>query len=165
MPIGAPGGGHTNIGFFFPPRPGANIAIFCKGGDPDHPRYLCGPWGAPEGVTEIPTFALFDPQDDTTPVLSAERHLINGIETERWQIILDNRPGKQSLILRDKVGLPDPDNKGQFVRNEIEIDGTNQGIRIQAIAGLSIKCFGAIDIDAMTLRLNGRQVVPALRDI
>ena len=126
---------------------------------------MCGAWGAPAGLTEIPTFALFDPQDDITPIPADERYLVNGIQTERWQIIMDNRIGKQSLIIRDRTALPDPDNEGGFVRNEIEIDGENQGIRIQAIAGLSIKCFGAIDIDAMNIRLNGRIVQASPKDI
>lgn len=164
-PIGSPGGGQTELGFFFPPRVGANVAVFFKGGDTDYPRYLIGTWAYPSGVTDIPRFARFDPQDDTTPITDEERYLVNGIETERWQIIMDNRDGRQSLIIRDKNGLPDPNNEGGFIRDEIEIDGANRGIRIQAVAGLSIKCVGSISIDAPNIRINGRRVENSSRTI
>jgi hypothetical protein len=159
-PMGATGGGQKNMGFFFPPRVGANVNIFFKGGDADHPRYLAGSWGVTDGKSDIPGFAQIDPHDEVTPIPADERALVNGIETEYWQIILDNRPGegKQRLLIRSKTyqALELDDGTVLNVRNEIDMDG--ELISINAVSGLSITCKGSISIDSMNLRLNGRVV-------
>lgn len=135
MPIGSPGGGSPQ-GFFFPPAIGANVAVFFKEGDVDHPRYLIGAWA----TGEAPSFVRsLSPVDAT---------LVSGIQTKRWEVVFDDRPGSASLRITDLA----------FPLDIIEIDGVTHGITISGSAAVVIRTLGVVSIEALQILLNGRLV-------
>lgn len=140
IPIGSAGGGSEGRGFFFPPDIDAEICVFFKEGDIDHPRYLIGGWGAPEGTSEIPTFARA-----LTP---AEAVQVRGIQTRRWEIVFDDRPGHESLRIKDR----------DFDEDILEIDGVNHGVTISGSAAVLIRSTGVVNVQALQIQLNGRIV-------
>src|SRR5688572_9470618 len=55
FPLGTVGGGSDRRGFFGVPEVNAEVGVLFHQGDIDHPYYLAGHWGRPNGSTEIPT--------------------------------------------------------------------------------------------------------------
>src|SRR5215471_17336448 len=55
FPLGTVGGGSDARGFYAVPEVGAEVGVLFHQGDVDHPYYLCGHWGKPDGRTEVPT--------------------------------------------------------------------------------------------------------------
>jgi uncharacterized protein involved in type VI secretion and phage assembly len=140
LPIGNPGGGSDAQGFFRPPKIGAEVSVFFVQGNIDQPRYLVGPWGSPGGNSESPTAVrALSPADAVQLAV---------VQSDRWEIVLDDRPGKESLRIKDL----------QHDEDVIEIDGVRHGITISGSAAVVIKSVGVVSIDALQILLNGRIV-------
>ena len=144
LPMANPGGGSDSVGFYFPPKIGAEVGVMFKLGDIDRPRFWIGTWGAPGGQPESPSFVR-DLAADQAPQ-------VQGIETDRWRIVFDNRAGQERLVIEDRN--PPAGGGADF----IEIDGAGNGVTISGTAAVYIKSSGVVNIDAMQLLLNGRQV-------
>jgi hypothetical protein len=142
MPIGAPGAGSDARGLWCIPAIGSNVSVMFKEGDPDHPRWLPGPWGAPNDNPESPTFVR-----DLSPSDAVQ---VTGIETKRYAIVFDDRPGKESITIRDRL----------FAENSIAIDGVQQTVRISGTVAVDIRSTGLVNIDALQVVINGRVVLP-----
>lgn len=152
IPVGGSGGGSNTRGFFFVPEVGAEVAVFFKQGDVDFPRYMPSAWGNTKGVPDSPTFVINDietgeslPPEDTVKV--------KGIQTRSWNIILDDREGKEILKIMDRN--PNPNSRGVI----IELDGVSKGVRIAGTSAIMVECDGVINIEAgLGLFLNKRKV-------
>lgn len=143
LPVGmngaAPGRGYWQI-----PTVGANVTVMFREGDPDHPRYFCGPWGAPDGsLPDSPTFV-----HDISPSESSQ---VSGFQTGNWDVVADDRPGRERLILRDRSNEA----------NSIELDAVQQVVTISGTVAVLIKSTGIVKIDALQIILNGRPVLPS----
>lgn len=137
-PVGSAGGGITAQGFFFPPKVGANIVVWFKHGDVDHPRYAVGSWAR----GEAPSFlAGLTPQQAT---------MVKGIQTDRWEIVFDDRDGQALLRITDRA----------FPLDIVEIDGLKHGITISGTVAVVIKSLGIVSVEALQIVLNGRLVKP-----
>jgi uncharacterized protein involved in type VI secretion and phage assembly len=137
-PIGVAGGGSDAKGFYFVPEIGANIAVVFLLGDVDHPRYLVGQWG----TGEAPSFARGLSASDAVKVA--------GIQSSRWEIVLDDRPGMESVRIKD-LRFDDV----------VEIDGAGHGVHIKGTAAVVIESTGVVSITALQIVLNGRVVRPS----
>lgn len=146
-PCGYPGSGANSRGMWCVPDVGSNVAVFFKEGQLENPRFFCGPWSMPEETPESPTFVR-----NMTP---EEAVRMTGLQTPRWEIVLDDRPDKQGLIIRDR----------QHPDNTIVFDGSQQTLQISATVAVQIKSVGVVDIDALQIRLNGRIVLPTSKPI
>jgi uncharacterized protein involved in type VI secretion and phage assembly len=139
LPLACAGGGSDANGFYFVPKLGAEVAVFFVQGDTDHPRYLIGAWGKPAAEAETPTFAR---------ALSPEEAvLVRGIQTDRWEIVFDDRPGHESMRIKDL----------QF-DDILEIDGVGHGVTIAGSAAVVIRSTGVVSVEALQILLNGRIV-------
>jgi len=147
LPIGMPGAGSAAKGLFFVPEVGAEVAVFFKMGDVDHPRYLAGAWGRPSGQSELPSSVLT--AEDGTTYDTNEIPNVTAIETRGYEIVIDDNEGHERLTIRDK-NSPDED--------IIEIDGVNHGVRIKGTVAVRIESTGAVSIDALQVNINGRVV-------
>jgi len=149
LPMGMPGAGSAARGMFFVPAVGAEVAVFFKLGDVDHPRYLAGPWGRPDGNPELPTSALT--AEDGTTYGTDEVPNVRAIETDRFEIIIDDNAGHERLTIRDKSS---PSGSEDI----IEIDGVNNGIRIMGTTAVLIESIGVVNIKGLQVLINGRVV-------
>jgi hypothetical protein len=141
LPVGSAGAG-PGRGLWFVPPVGANVSVMFKEGDPDHPRYFPGPWGAPDGSeTDSPEFVRELSPSDATKVA--------GLQTKRWHVIADDRPGHESLTIKDRL-----------FDNSIEVDGVTQSVLIKGTVAVQIQSTGVVKIDALQIILNGRVVLP-----
>lgn len=143
LPMGTGGGGSTARGLFSIPEDGAEVSIFFKMGDADRPRYLAGPWGAPEGVPEIPTAA-----QGLTPEQTPN---VRVFESRRYELVMDDNAGRERLSIRDKLA---PEG-GEDI---IELDGVANGVVVRGTAGVVIESVGAVAINALSVTINGRPV-------
>lgn len=132
-PLGWPGSGGKQLGWFDVPPEGAEVGVLFHQGDIDHPHYLCGHPGRGEAPPEVET--------------DADNVKVKVLETARWRITLDERPGKHLLQLKDKK-----------TEDVVEIDGAKLGIRIKATGGLVLECAGSVDIIGSSIRVGGRVV-------
>jgi uncharacterized protein involved in type VI secretion and phage assembly len=146
FPLGTVGGGSNRRGFFCVPEVGAEVGILFNQGDVDHPYYLSGHWGKPEGTSEIPEPAR-DLSDADTPQVRV-------FETGRFLLVFDDRAGKETLRLQDKLS-----------GDQLEFDGTAMGITLKATSALLLQADGLISIEATTVAINGRVVLPGVTPI
>lgn len=142
LPVGAPGSGSDAYGLWCIPKIGSNVAVLFKEGDIDRPRYLAGPWGAPNDSPASPTFVR-----DLSP---SEAVQMVGLQTKAWEIILDDRAASERLVLRNRA----------FPDNTITIDGLAQAVEISGTVAVQIKSTGIVNIDALQVTINGRIVLP-----
>lgn len=138
LPMGMPGSGAAQRGFWDVPDVGAEVCIWFQGGDVDHPYFLAGNWGRGEQPASIAA------TEGTT-----EPTQVKAYETARWAITFDERPGKELLQIRDKKS-----------GDAIEIDGVAFGIQIKGSAAVNIEATGPVSISGLQVTLNGRQVLP-----
>lgn len=140
LPIGCGGGaGGAGQGYYMVPKIGANVMVQFKHGDADHPRFLIGPPGQANGESEIPQFAR--------ALSPAEAVLVRGIQSDRWELVFDDRPGKETLRIKDLA-----------FGDTVELDGVNHGVLIRGSAAVVIQSTGVVNIEALQIVLNGRIV-------
>lgn len=149
--IGMPGGGGGNHGIWAVPEVGATILVTFIQGDPDHPIYFC----ATAPVAELPDGAK-----------------VNNIicQTKDFRISLAQDDNHKKLRL--ETLLPDvPESSRDLVRSVIEIDinagtaGKSHVINITAPTAIVLKSKGTISIDAPTVTIKGRPIMPSDRGI
>ena len=145
-PLGTLGGGSDRRGFFSVPEKGAEVGVLFHQGDVDHPHYLCGHWGKPDGQAEVPEPARGLSKEDTPRV--------RAFETERFLLSFDDREGKEALVVKDKTS-----------GDQIEFDGKGMGITVKATSALMLKADGMVSIDAAVVQINGRLVMPGIKPI
>lgn len=162
MPFGAPGGGAAQSGIFWPPTVGAEAIVWFLGGDVDRPIFSPGYWGAPGGKVETPgpVGGYARRNDDGSPgtpevIPPEDVHLIKAFESEHFVMIFDDRPTKKCFSVESKRS-GDRIVMGENGRNSIEIKAT---------ALMAISCDGNLAINAGTLTLNGRLIVPSGKPI
>jgi uncharacterized protein involved in type VI secretion and phage assembly len=145
-PLGTVGGGSDRRGFFAVPEKGAEVGVLFHQGDPDHPHYLCGHWGKPDGQTEVPN-PVRDLSKEETPKVRA-------FETGRFLLLFDDRDGKEALVVKDKKS-----------GDQIELDGKSMGITVKATSALMLKADGIVSIEGAVVQINGRLVLPSASPI
>ena len=145
-PLGTLGGGSDRRGFFSVPEKGAEVGVLFHQGDVDHPHYLCGHWGKPDGQAEVPEPARGLSKEDTPRV--------RAFETERFLLYFDDREGKEAFVVKDKTS-----------GDQIEFDGKGMGITVKATSALMLKADGMVSIDAAVVQINGRLVMPGTKPI
>lgn len=125
-PIGAPGGGSDDRGYFDVPEVDAEVAVWFKGGDPDHPYYLPGNWGrgeAPQGG---------DPD-------------VKALAFGEYDVVVDTRIGRKKLSIVDRLGTD----------NVVEFDGVQRTLRISSTTSIRIESTGQIEINGLLVTVNG----------
>ena len=145
-PLGTLGGGSDRRGFFSVPEKGAEVGVLFHQGDVDHPHYLCGHWGKPDGQAEVP-----EPVRELT---KEEAPQVRAFETGRFLLVFDDREGKEALLVKDKKS-----------GDQIELDGKGMGITVKATSALMLKADGMVSIDAAVVQINGRLVMPGTKPI
>lgn len=146
FPLGTVGGGSDRRGFFSVPEKGAEVGVLFHQGDVDHPFYLCGHWGKPNGQTEVPEPARELPKEEAPHV--------RAFETSRFLLVFDDRAGKEAFLVKDKKS-----------GDEIEFDGAAMGITIKATSALLLRADGIVNIEGATVQINGRLVLPGPKPI
>jgi uncharacterized protein involved in type VI secretion and phage assembly len=146
FPLGTVGGGSDRRGFFAVPEIGADVGILFHQGDVDHPYYLSGHWGKPDGGTEVPEAARELSPTDTPQV--------RAFETTRFLLVFDDRVGHEALVIKDKRS-----------GDQVELDGVGMGVTIKATSALILKADGLVSIEGTTLQLNGRLVLAGTKPI
>jgi hypothetical protein len=138
FPLGAAGAGGKKRGGWSPPPIGAEVAVFFKMGDADHPRFIPGWPGEGEQPDEV---------EEASPEEAVKvPYVFNG---DRFKFIVDERPGKARIAIEDKK-----------TGDLYEIDGVKLGLRLKSTSALSIECDGAVDIKGSSVTINGRLVAP-----
>ncbi|HET9621800.1 MAG TPA: phage baseplate assembly protein V [Kofleriaceae bacterium] len=146
FPLGTVGGGSAARGFFAVPEVGAEVGVLFHQGDVDQPWYLPAHWGMPGGHTEVPSAAGGLSATDTPNV--------RVFETPRFELVFDDRDGHEALRIRDKRS-----------GDQVELDGGAMGITLKATSALILQADGLVRIEATTLTLNGRLVLPGTSPI
>lgn len=145
LPMCYPGAG-PGRGLWIVPKVGSNVSVMFKQGDLDRPRYMPGVWPAPSDVPQSPTFVRDLSPSDATQVA--------GIQTDNWEIVMDDRAGASSLVIRDRQG-------GSTVR----MDGVAKTVQIEGTVAVQIKSIGVVNIEALQVTINGRIVLPTAKPI
>ena len=145
-PLGTLGGGSDRRGFFSVPEKGAEVGVLFHQGDVDHPHYLCGHWGKPDGQVEVP--------EPARGLSKADAPRVRAFETERFLLSFDDREGKEAFVVKDKTS-----------GDQIEFDGKGMGITVKATSALMLKADGMVSIDAAVVQINGRLVMPGTKPI
>lgn len=153
LPTATVGGGSSARGFFYVPDVGAEISVWFKIGDPDHPRYVAGPWGAPDGQQEIPEAARGLSAEETPDV--------RVLDFKNYELVVDEREGHETFRIRDKRQFEGTEGDTDI----IEFDGVNRGLVVSGMVSVNLRSLGAINIDAPYVRINGRVVLPRGGDI
>ncbi len=146
LPIGSPGAGEKQLGFFSVPVEGAEVGVWFIQGDPDRPCYVAGHWGAPGGQSQAPT--------PVQAVTAAEAPHIRCLETPRFLLTFDDRQGHESVEIRDKVS-----------GDGILMHGAQRAIEINATVAIKLRTTGAIKLDALAVTIMGRPVKPGSKPI
>jgi uncharacterized protein involved in type VI secretion and phage assembly len=146
FPLGTVGGGSDRRGFFAVPEKGAEVGVLFHQGDPDHPWYLSGHWGRPDGQAEVPEPVRGLSKEDVPKV--------RVFETGRFLLVFDDREGKEALVIKDKRSA-----------DQIEFDGAGMGITIKATSALLLKADGVVSIEGASVQINGRLVLPTPKAI
>lgn len=146
FPLGATGGGTHRRGAYDVPDAGATVGVFFNQGDPDHPYYLPAGWGAPDGVSEIPTSA--------SEVKPEEAPDVKCYETRSFLITIDERKGKESLELKHKLS-----------EDRIVIDGQVPAVYIKGSAGIILETDGLLSLKGLKVQINERVILSGSKPI
>jgi len=94
LPMGTVGGGSPNRGWFSPPDIGADVGILFFLGDVDTLLYFTGHWAFREGSRETPL--------QLSGLDRTSRLKVTGYETNRYQMVFDERGGQEQFFVLDK---------------------------------------------------------------
>jgi len=128
FPLGTMGGGSDARGFFAVPEKGAEVGVLFHQGDVDHPYYLCGHWGKPDGNAEVP--------EPVKGLSKDEAPKVRAFETERFLLVFDDRGGKEKLLLKDKS------------TEDLIVIEAEAGIRIKTAKDLTVEVEGNVVLTA-----------------
>lgn len=142
LPVGMPGAGEESVGFFSVPKVGAEVSCWFVQGDIDRPKYIAGHWGAPGGSGQAPS--------PIGAASAAEAPMIQCIETDRFLVVFDNRPGREKLELRDKLS-----------GDGVAMDAFTRTMEVKSTVALTLKAIGAVKIEGIAVSINGRPVLPS----
>ena len=164
LPVGNPGAGVAQRGFFDVPTIGSEVYAFFLGGDPDKARFMTGHWGLPNGESEVPTQARDALDEDP-----ANADKIKVYETNTWVMVFDEREGQERMFIKRKRDIPtEPefDDEDLVGGNALmfELDATNGTFAISAPGGIVLRSLGLIDIDASVVQIAGRKVANGILD-
>lgn len=130
------GGGGPQRGGHVVPTVGSDVVVFFLGGDVERPVYAAAWWGddeEPEDLRGLPP---------------AEAAQVQVLELARYKVTVDERPGREQLVLQDKL-------TGDLV----QLDGVSGGLLVKATTALLLRCDGAVDIQGLSVTINGRPVL------
>lgn len=161
-PLGNPGGGGgadgARRGAYVPPSVGAEVGVLFKGGDTDAPYYLTGNYGLPDGKSEVPgpvggyATPLYSGAPGTPEDISPEEApLVKAFESDEWVVVVDDRPGKGSLKLENKIS-------GDHI---LMLGKPRYGMELRVTGTLRLAAEGQLDLASNNLTFNG---VPFLND-
>lgn len=136
FPVGAPGGGSADRGTWWIPEEGAEVAVWFKRGDPDHPYYMPANWGAPTSGNEVPSAAQVAGKGDPA---------IRVYAFGAYDMIIDTRPASKKFRIVDR-------SDGE---NLLEFDGVTRVLTISATTAIRINATGTIDIQALVVTIQG----------
>lgn len=122
-PLGVIGGGFAQRGTFEPPAVGANVAVLFKHGEIDHPRYLVGSWGAPQGVSDVPTNAEVEGEDRQNAVT----------EDEEWRIERDSRQAEKRFTVTHRT-----------TDLELSLDAVSDNATVETDGGQKLELLGTL---------------------
>lgn len=128
-------------GFFRVPSLGANVIVFLNQGEVDHPYYMPGPFGAPDGNSDVPEQA-----PDGSPDITVLRF-------RDFHITLDGTPGAEKLIIEDL----DSTNRIEFDRTSENFSINVEGEKIVEIKGDRSVAIEEGD-DSLNIQLGSRTV-------
>lgn len=128
------------------PKIEAHVLIQFINGDPDRPVWEPGPVHIDDQGSFAPT--------DVEELAEADADKLQTYETERWSITLDDREGQPILRVKDKVS-------GDMV----EFDGKLHGITVKGTYMVRVLADAMVDIDAPSVKIKGRQVMPTSKPI
>lgn len=167
FPVGNPGAGVSQRGFFDVPAIGSEVYVFFLGGDPDKPRFMTGHWGVrPDEGSEVPTQAR-DALDEDGPEVADQ---IKVYETNSYVMVFDERDGKERFFVKRKRAaggdFPDDFDDEALDGNALmfEMDATNGTIALSAPGGIVLRSLGLIDLDASVLQIAGRKITNGIID-
>jgi hypothetical protein len=146
-PLGTLGGGAQRGGFVVP-SVGSKVGVLFHNGDVDSPYYLCGPWYDPPEGLETPAPANG---------LGADTARIACLQLGSFQFAVDERDDKLIFTASAKNAA------GAGIG--IVLDFKNQGIVINATAGILLKTLGLIHLDALAVRLQDRYLAITPRPV
>lgn len=130
------GGGGKARGAHICPPVGAHVVIIFLGGDVERPVYLPGWWVD----DELP--------EDLDGLSEGDAPLVQVVETSRFKVTIDEREGKEQLVLADKL-----------TGDVIQMDGVNGGVQVKATTVLLLKADGHVAIEGTEVTINGRPVL------
>lgn len=161
FPVGAPGAGTAQRGFFDVPNVGSEIYMFFLGGDTDKARFFAGHWGIVNGESEVPTQAkeAMDEKPEDAPNVKV-------YETNTWAMVFDEREGRERFFIKRKRDIEDVDDEDLIGGNALmlELDATQGTIAISAPGGIVLRSLGMIDLDASIVQIAGRKVANGITD-
>lgn len=151
LPVSVGGGTHGR-GIWDIPDVGAEAYVFFLGGDPDKPRYLAGHWGAPKGQTEVPRAVREAIEQDGV----AAQTKVKVWETAAFELVLDERAGKERAYLRAKDRGEALDGGSALM---IELDHASGTLTLSGTVAIVLRTLGLFDVKSLVAQVNGRKIV------
>ncbi len=136
------GGGNKGRGSSQVPAIGSLVYVDFIGGDVERPVYSGGPPTIPDSGPET---------SEEIQAAGNDAEKVSIIhESDRLLVWVDERDGKQQLLVRDKQIEDGP---------QIQIDLVSGVVRIAALSLLTLESVGAVVIDGASVTINGRIVL------
>jgi hypothetical protein len=161
FPIGTEGGS-AQRGNFNPPAVGSTVCVLFKLGQIEHPRYIHGPWGEPDGSSDTPTGAEIE----------GDKRQVAVTEDEEWLIQRSSKSsGKKYLIKHKSSGqaiLIDADAGKIYLTKEaatqaLVIGTTYRNAEAQWLSSLLLSLVGVVTaLNAFGLDAGFAATYPAL---
>ena len=130
------GGGGPRRGVHVCPRVGDEVVVVPIAGSLDQLVYLAAWWGDGE-----------EPED-LASLSPADAPLVQVLEFSRHAVAVDEREGKQQLIVRDKL-----------TGDALVLDGVTGSVTVRATSALVLKADGLVSIEGAAVTVNGRPVL------
>lgn len=138
-------GGARRFGANSVPPVGADVFVQFLCGRLDQPIWECGPHGADEPFPEH---------------LPPDVHVF-GIGP--FRLIIDTRAGQQTAALAVVKTNPTTNNEEQVV--SLTLNAETNSVLIDALTAVGVTAGGVVDVDANTVQVRGRTVMPTERPI
>ena len=162
LPVGNPGAGTSQRGWFDVPGIDSEVYVFFVGGDIDKPRFMTGHWGIRNGESEVPEDAR-DAMEEDGPEAADQ---VKTLQTNSFVMTFDEREGKERFYVkrkRDIEGVDDEDLDGGNALM-IELDATNGTIAISAPSGIVLNTLGMVSFNGNLINVGGRKLVTGITD-